>query len=184
MAGISAFRSDDVRAAYLRLYDAALAASTIPVTESDIDTSFGRTHVLRAGDPSKPPLVALHGSSISSTSWVPLLPILTATHRVTMIDAIDESGKSIATKPTTDSAGLVAWLDETLRAVDIQRSALVAVSRGTWIATPHDRLSRAGGPLGAYVSGRGRERAAPELAGSRPHNHECSAHGTARPIVP
>lgn len=135
MAGISAFRSDDARAAYLRLYDAALAASTIPVTESDIDTSFGRTHVLRAGDPSKPPLVALHGSAISSTSWVPHLPILTATHSVTMIDAIDEPGKSIATKPTTDSAGLVVWLDETLRAVDIQRSALVAVSRGTWIAT-------------------------------------------------
>ena len=71
MAGISAFRSDDARAAYFQLYDAALATSTIPVTESEIETSFGRTHVLHAGDPSKPPLVALHGSSVSSTMWVP-----------------------------------------------------------------------------------------------------------------
>jgi pimeloyl-ACP methyl ester carboxylesterase len=135
MAGISAFRSADARTAYCQLYDAALAASTIPVTESDIETAFGRTHLLNAGDPSKPPLVALHGSSISSTMWVPLLPILAATHSVTMIDAIDEAGKSIATKPTTDSAAIVAWLDETLRAVDIQRSAIVAASRGSWIAT-------------------------------------------------
>jgi pimeloyl-ACP methyl ester carboxylesterase len=135
MAGISAFRSDDARAAYLQLYDAALAASTIPVTESDIDTSFGRTHLLHSGNPSKPPLVALHGSSISSTMWVPFLPILTATHHVTMIDAIDEAGKSIATKPTTNDAEIVAWLDETLRAVDMQRSAIVAASRGSWIAT-------------------------------------------------
>ena len=29
----------------------------------------------------------------------------------------------------------MAWLDETLRAVDIQRSAVVAASRGSWMAT-------------------------------------------------
>jgi pimeloyl-ACP methyl ester carboxylesterase len=135
MAGVSAFRSADAHAAYCQLYDAVLATSTIPVTESDIETSFGRTHLLNAGDPSKPPLLALHGSSMSSTMWVPVLPILAATHSVTMIDAIDEAGKSIATKPTTNSAEIVAWLDETLRGVDIQRSAIVAASRGAWIAT-------------------------------------------------
>lgn len=135
MAAVSAFRSDAARAAYLKLYDAALAASNLPVTELDIETSFGRTHVLQAGDPSKPPLVALHGSSITSTMWVPLLPILCANHCVTLVDAIDEVGKSIQTKPATKSADLVAWLDEALRALDIQRSAIVAASRGTWIAT-------------------------------------------------
>jgi hypothetical protein len=42
MARISAFRSDEARAAYCRLYDAALAATSMPVTESDVETSFGR----------------------------------------------------------------------------------------------------------------------------------------------
>ena len=147
MAGISAFRSDEARAAYCQLYDAALATSTVPVTESDIETSFGRTHVLSAGDPSKPPLVAFHGSSISSTMWVPLLPTLTAAHSVTMIDAIGEPGKSIATKPITNVTQKVEWLDETLRAVDIERSAIVAASHGTLIATHYtmafpDRVDR------------------------------------------
>jgi pimeloyl-ACP methyl ester carboxylesterase len=135
MAGTSTFRSNDARAAYLQLYDEVLATSTIPVTESDFETSFGLTHVVQAGDPSKPPLVALHGSSISSTMWVPLLHVLTVTHRVTMVDAIDEAGKSIATQPTTKSTDLVAWLDETLCAIDIQRSAVIAASRGAWMAT-------------------------------------------------
>ena len=40
MFGISAFRSADARAAYLQLCDAALSITT--VTESDIETSFGR----------------------------------------------------------------------------------------------------------------------------------------------
>jgi pimeloyl-ACP methyl ester carboxylesterase len=147
MAGISAFRSEEAHDAYCQLYDAALATSTVPVTESDIETSFGRTHVLNAGDPSKPPLVALHGASISSTMWVPLLPTLAADHSVTMIDAIGEPGKSIATKPIANNTQMVEWLDETLRAVDIKRSAIVAASYGTLMATHYtmafpDRVDR------------------------------------------
>ena len=147
MAGISAFRSDDARAAYCQLYDAAVAASTLPVTESDIETSFGRTHVLAAGDPSKPPLVAMHGIQIASTSWLPLLPTLAAAHRVTMIDAIGQVSKSIATKPITGAADVVAWLDETLRALGIDRAAMVGLSMGSWMATQYalafpDRVDR------------------------------------------
>lgn len=134
MGRVSKFRSKDARAAYLRLYDAALSASPVEIIESDVATSFGSTHVLHAGDRSKPSIVALHGSSISSTSWVPLLGTLTASHSVTMIDAIDEAGKSIAAKPTKTIADIVTWLDETMRALDIQRSAFVAASRGTWIS--------------------------------------------------
>ncbi|MCW2589617.1 MAG: alpha/beta hydrolase fold protein [Mycobacterium sp.] len=141
MARLSKFRSDDARAAYLRLYDAALSASPAQVTESDVETSCGSTHVLHAGDRSKPSLVALHGSSISSTSWVPLLPVLTATHYVTMIDAIDEAGKSVAARPTTKVADITTWLDETLRAIDVQRSSFVAASRGTWIAAHYFKMS-------------------------------------------
>jgi pimeloyl-ACP methyl ester carboxylesterase len=155
MGGISAFRSDEARAAYCQLYDAALATSTVPVTVSDIETSFGRTHVLNAGDPSKPPLVALHGSGISSTMWVPLLPTLASAHSVTMIDAIGEPGKSIAAKPITNITQIVEWLDETLRAVGIERPAIVAASRGSLIATHYtmafpDRVDRLAlvGPVG------------------------------------
>ncbi|MDT5056585.1 MAG: hypothetical protein QOF66_4951 [Mycobacterium sp.] len=147
MARISAFRSDEARAAYCRLYDAAFAATSMPVTESDVETSFGRTHVLTAGDASKPPLVAIHPLAFSSTSWLPLLPTLAAGHRVTMIDAIGDVSKSIASKPITNGGHVVAWLDETLRALEIERAAMVAMSMGTWMATQYamtspDRVER------------------------------------------
>jgi hypothetical protein len=58
------------RAAYCQLYDATLAASIMPVTESDVEASFGRTQILMAGDPLQPPLVALHGRSLSATLWL------------------------------------------------------------------------------------------------------------------
>ena len=159
MAGIPAFRSDDARAAYCQLYDAAVAASTLPVTESDVETSFGRTHVLAAGDPSKPPLVAMHGMQLGATSWLPLLPSFAAAHRVMMIDAVGQVSKSIATKPITKAAHIVAWLDETLQALRIERVAMVGLSFGSWIATQYamafpDRVDRLAliGPVG-LVSG-------------------------------
>jgi hypothetical protein len=43
--------------------------------------------------------------------------------------------KSIATEPITGAADIVAWLDETLRALRIDRAAMVGLSMGTWMAT-------------------------------------------------
>ena len=111
----SGFKTDEARAEYCRLYDEAIALSPVPVEESDVETSFGTTHVLTAGDPSKPPLVALHAKSFSSTMWVPLLPTLTASHHVRMLDAVGDVNKSVATDVMSSPARVVQWIDEVHR---------------------------------------------------------------------
>ncbi|MET0757810.1 MAG: alpha/beta hydrolase [Mycobacterium sp.] len=137
----SGFKSDAARAEYCRLYDEAIALSPVPVEESDVQTSFGTTHVLTAGDPSKPPLVALHGAAISSTMWLPLLPALTVSHHVRMLDAVGDMNKSVATRVLSSPARIVEWIDEVLDALGIERSALVAASKGSWMAT-HYAMAR------------------------------------------
>ena len=131
----SGFKTDAARAEYCRLYDEAIALSPVPVEESDVETSFGTTHVLTAGDPSKPPLVALHAKSFSSTMWVPLLPTLTASHHVRMLDAVGDVNKSVATDVMSSPARVVQWIDEVHDALAIERSPIVAVSIGTWMGT-------------------------------------------------
>jgi hypothetical protein len=74
-----------------------MALSRVPVDGTDVQTSFGTTHVLTAGDPSKPPQVALHALSMSSTMRLPLLSTLTAAHHVRMLDAVGDVNKSVAT---------------------------------------------------------------------------------------
>jgi pimeloyl-ACP methyl ester carboxylesterase len=137
----SAFKSDEARADYCRLYDAAIALSPVPVEESDVHTSFGITHVLTAGDPSKPPLVALHAKSFSSTMWLPLLPTLTASHYVRMFDAVGDVNKSVATDVLSSPARVVGWIDEVLDTLEIEHCAFVAASIGTWMAT-HYAMAR------------------------------------------
>lgn len=137
----SAFKTDAARAEYCRLYDEAITLSPVPAEESDIETSFGTTHVLTAGDPSKPPLVALHGNSISSTMWLPMLPTLTAGHHVRMLDAVGDINKSVATAVLSSPELVVEWIDEVLDTFAIDRSALVAASQGAWMAT-HYAMAR------------------------------------------
>ncbi|MGO9507733.1 MAG: alpha/beta fold hydrolase [Mycobacterium sp.] len=113
----------------------AVAGSPVPVTESDIETSWGTTHVLAAGDTSNPPLIALHGKSFNATSWLPLLPVLASNYRVMMIDVVGDLTKSIATRPITKASHIVAWLDETLHSLEIERAAWAGMSFGAWMAT-------------------------------------------------
>jgi pimeloyl-ACP methyl ester carboxylesterase len=137
----SAFKTDAARAEYCRLYDEAIALSPVPVEESDVETSFGTTHVLTAGDSSKPPLVALHGLMMSSTMWLPLRPALTPTHHVRMLDAVGDFNKSVATAALSSPARVVGWIDEVLDTLKIEHTALLAVSLGSWMAT-HYAMAR------------------------------------------
>jgi pimeloyl-ACP methyl ester carboxylesterase len=133
----SAFKSEEARAAYCRLYDEVIALSRVPVEELDVETSFGTTHVLTAGDPSKPPLIALHAMSTSSTMWLPLLPALTVSRHLWMLDAVGDVGKSTATGALSSPARVVDWIDETLDRLGVERAAFVAASLGTWMATQY-----------------------------------------------
>jgi pimeloyl-ACP methyl ester carboxylesterase len=130
----SGFRSVEARSGYCRLYDEAVAQSSSRIEESDVETSFGTTHVLHAGDPGRPPLVALHAKSMSSTMWIPLLPALMASHRVHLIDAVGDVNKSVATQVLSSPGRVVAWLRETTEALSVDRSPIVAASIGTCMA--------------------------------------------------
>ena len=130
----SGFKSEAARAAFCELYDEAIMRSAVSVEESDVATSFGSTHVLTAGDQSKPPLVALHALNFSSTMWLPLLPALTASHHVRMLDTVGGVNKSVATGITSSPRHVVAWMDEVLDALDVDHAPIVAASFGAWMA--------------------------------------------------
>jgi pimeloyl-ACP methyl ester carboxylesterase len=146
-AGPSGFRTAAARAEYHRLYDEAVALSSVPIEQAEVQTSFGTTHVLTAGDRNKPPLVAMHGLSMSSTMWIPLLPILTASHHVRMLDRVGDLNKSCATTVVPSPSRVVEWIDQSLDALEVERAALVGLSIGSWMSAHYamarrDRVER------------------------------------------
>ncbi len=137
MARAAGFRSEHARAAYVAAYDAVLAASIVSFEELDLDSRFGRTHVLQAGAPGGAPIVFLHGKAMSSTMWVDTVPPFLGDHRVHLVDIVGDMNKSRSTVTMRTAEDVVEWLDATLDSLAIERGALVGLSYGAWIATAY-----------------------------------------------
>ena len=135
MGRTSQFRTVAGRDGYCALYDEAVGQAPVPVEELDLDGRYGVTHVLAAGDPAAPPVVALHAKALSATMWLPLLPALAASRRVYLVDAVGDLNKSVASRVLSSTEHVVSWIDETLDALGLDVTALVGASIGAWMAT-------------------------------------------------
>lgn len=123
------------RERFVRAYDHLVASSPVPVAAHEVTTASGTTHVLTAGDPARPPLLALHGASATAAMYAPLLATLTRHHRVLAPDILGNGNRSVPSRPVTSRAQLVTWLGELLDAEGIGDAVVVGTSLGAWLAT-------------------------------------------------
>ncbi|MEU7605348.1 alpha/beta fold hydrolase [Streptomyces sp. NPDC041003] len=106
----------------------ATVSSTVPLDDGDI-------HVCQDGPRDAPALLLLHGSSSSTRSWNPLVPLLTGSHHVIRIDLL---GHGRSAKPADRS---YAVPDQALRAgavldrLGVGHAVVVGHSSGGAVAT-------------------------------------------------
>jgi pimeloyl-ACP methyl ester carboxylesterase len=136
MTHTSAFKTPEGEAAYLAAYNAAMKLWPVPYEEIEIPSRFGITHVVASGPRDAPPLVLLHGFMVNATMWSPNVADFSKDYRVYAIDVIGQPSKSTPDpdEPIRDTAGLVAWLSETLNGLNLDRISLVGMSFGGWLA--------------------------------------------------
>ena len=128
------FTTVDGKARYLAAYDAVLNKWPVPFEEIDIPTRFGTTHVTVSGPKDAPPLVLLHGYLATAMMWARNIGDFSLRHRVYAIDTMGQPGKSIPSQPIRSAADYVAWLTETLDALQLDRVDLLGQSFGGWLA--------------------------------------------------
>jgi len=92
----SVFKSEQGRRAIVACYENALAeaASRLPLRRRIVQTALGDTHVIEAGDASRPPLVLLHGTASNSATWLADIPVWSRHFRVVAADIVGEPGLS------------------------------------------------------------------------------------------
>lgn len=130
----SIFKSEDARAQLETWYQRFLDRVDGPVESRTVSTPHGLNHVLIGGDPSKPPLVALHAMMTSSAHLLSELgPLLDRFHVI----APDLPGQSVRGLPTHlpyDDCAHADWLRAILDALDIHETHLFGVSLGGFVA--------------------------------------------------
>jgi pimeloyl-ACP methyl ester carboxylesterase len=99
-----------------------------------VSTRQGDTFVIASGPPGAPALILLHGAAFNSVSWMGDVSAWSAQFRVYCVDIIGHPGFSAPSRPPYDSDDHALWLDDVLDGLVLERSSLVGISLGGWLA--------------------------------------------------
>jgi pimeloyl-ACP methyl ester carboxylesterase len=128
------FKSIEGRQKIIDSYRKTLEALPVKPDEQYIQTSFGKTYTINAGDKNKPAVVYLHGSSSNSSMWLYDMAVMAADHYVVSVDIIGEPGSSEPNRLDLGSKDYALWLDEVIVGLGIEKPALIGNSYGGWLA--------------------------------------------------
>jgi pimeloyl-ACP methyl ester carboxylesterase len=128
------YKSKEGYGMMLELYQEFLSKCTAPYNEIDVETSFGKTHVVQSGLKNKKNLVLLHGTASNSSTWGAVIPYLIKDFHVFAIDIIDQPGKSKPIKIPKNGKEYADWLKEVFNALNINTASILGNSMGGFIA--------------------------------------------------
>ncbi len=115
-------------------YDAQLTRITVPYETRFVDTRFGKTHLIAAGDPSNPVLMLWHGMNINATAYVHWFNQLADAFYIIAPDTLGDAGKSAPTR--MDKRGSLdygRWAVDVMDALGIARAHHAGLSQGGWL---------------------------------------------------
>lgn len=116
-------------------YDRLLQLWGTDFEELDIDTTFGKTHIITAGNQLSPPLLLFHGTADNSAMmWIYNIKELSEKYFVIAVDSVGGSGKSEPSSMYYKKFNQVTWIDEILSALEIHTTNICGVSYGAYLS--------------------------------------------------
>jgi pimeloyl-ACP methyl ester carboxylesterase len=111
-------------------YQRGLSALPIQTISRFVETRFGLTHVLTAGDPARPPLLLVHGINVNALNWRSQLTRLSSDYYILAPDVPGYAGRSGARRLSYFTDDYAHWLADVLDAFAIERTAAAGSSGG------------------------------------------------------
>lgn len=116
-----------------RWYHRKIEQLGISYESIEIETSFGKTHLIVTGTDNKPPLVLLHGYFSCAPLTIEALFDLKEDYRIFAIDVIGQPNLSVTVQPSMYDHSYGQWMFEIMTRLDIKDSILVGISFGGFI---------------------------------------------------
>ena len=128
------YRNNKSKENIIRTYNLLLNEWSVPVTEVDIPTKYGITHVNTFGNPNYEPLLLFHGvGDDSALMWIYNAKTLAEHFSIYAVDTIGGPGKSIPNKNYNKEFDDVAWIDEILDYLHLKEVNLAGTSHGGYL---------------------------------------------------
>jgi len=128
----SVFKTESKRNQFRAYYNGVL--TRFPFDQRYIETSFGKTFILTAGQKSNPAVILLHGSCSNSAFWFPEIMALSGNYMVYAVDIIGEAGNSEEYRPDLNTNAFALWMKDVLDALSLEKAIIIGNSLGGWMA--------------------------------------------------
>jgi len=126
----SLYKSVAVKEKVINLYHKKLKELNIDYNFVKVNTSFGMTNVIKAGEANKPPLVLVHGANGCAPIALEVYPNLTKKYQVFSVDVLGEPNLSNETRLNKKDNSFGKWLNEVINKLAIEEVTLVGFSLG------------------------------------------------------
>ena len=129
------YKTKEDHDAVMALYQEALNNWKITYREIDVDTSYGKTHIITTGTgKNKRNLVIINGIGSNSSMIPSSLISQYQDFNVFVIDVPGQPGKSRPTKFPKSGKDFSDWLNESFTALRIDKASLIGISLGGWMS--------------------------------------------------
>lgn len=126
----SLYKSEHGKQEILTLYDEKLSEVGIKYTVKNIDTTFGKTSVIATGNPSKPPIILVHGSNGCAPVALETYIDLMDSFSIYAVDVLAQPNKSAETRLSMKDDSYGKWMNEVIDGLELSEVSLAGFSFG------------------------------------------------------
>jgi pimeloyl-ACP methyl ester carboxylesterase len=133
---VSVFKSEKGKEQVLKSYNDLLKQWDTDIQEIDLQTKYGTTHCINAGNKENPPLLMFHGvGDNSAVMWVLNIKELSRHFYCIAVDTLGGPGKSVPNENyNKKSFSQVDWINEVVELLQLGRFHIIGVSNGACMA--------------------------------------------------
>lgn len=128
------YKNSNARIEFMKLYDQKLKSLQIQYSNIDVDTSFGKTRVVKTGNETKEKIVMFHGYNAGAPLTLePILGILDK-YCIYVVETVGQATKSAETRINISDNSYAKWVDDVLTGLSLDRVNIIGISYGAFIA--------------------------------------------------
>ena len=127
------YKNQQAKETLMALYDEKLEQLNIDYTNIDVETRFGRTRIIKTGNPNGKPIVLLHGYNAGAPLTLEAIKELRGSYEFYAIDTIGQTTKSDETILPINDNSLALWVDDVLKQLTLEKVTIIGISYGAFI---------------------------------------------------
>lgn len=126
----SLFRSEEGKKQIINLYEQKLRDLEIAYKYKNIETIYGKTNIIIAGDSTKPPILLIHGSNGCAPIALETYPNLYKDFQVFAIDVLAQPNKSAETRLSMKDNSYGVWINDIINQLKLNNVTMAGFSFG------------------------------------------------------